>query len=318
MWDGLRGTIGGYGEYIPAADLAKFTDLSNKVHDAIAAVRGRSYTVEQGFELYPTSGAWSDYAYSRFFRPGEDTKVWALVLYWNSNRGDRGSQYGFQPPYSDALEVSKEIQSGLIQFMTSCLCVVREIGRTFVATPDVLNGVRNFRDTEMMKSVRGRAWVDLLEHHGEEVLVLLRKDLTAWSASGKIFVAAAAIVLGRESASPPISSVPRRADRASHHATGEAGEPSAEKDPSRGAPRSSQASRKDGPTGSPLSGTVLPASDPAANEELEGECEPTMAVGAPTIGAPTLGNVLRSHLAGVSTSQLENRSGETGRCLSET
>jgi hypothetical protein len=55
----------------------------------------------------------------------------------------------------------------------------------------------------MMKSVRGRKWVDLLEQHGEEVLLLLRKDHTAWSASGKIFAAAAAIVLDRESASPP-------------------------------------------------------------------------------------------------------------------
>lgn len=200
-WDGLRGTIGGYAEYIPAPDLAKFTDLSNKIRDAIAGVRGRSYTVEQGFQLYPTSGASSDYAYSRFFRPGGNAKVWALDI--ESNRGDRGAQYGFQPPYPDALEVSEEVQSGLLQLMTSCLCVVREIGRTLVATPEILDGIRNFRDAEMMKSLRGQKWVDLLERHGEEVLFLLRKDHTAWAASGKIFAAAAAIVLGRESASPP-------------------------------------------------------------------------------------------------------------------
>ena len=68
-WDGMRGTTGGYGEYIPAPDLGRFTDMANRVHDAIAAVRGRSYTAEQGFQLYGTSGASSDYAYSRLFRP---------------------------------------------------------------------------------------------------------------------------------------------------------------------------------------------------------------------------------------------------------
>jgi murein tripeptide amidase MpaA len=202
-WNGMRGTTGGYGEYIPADDLGRFTDMASRVHDAIAAVRGRSYTAEQGFQLYGTSGASSDYAYSRFFIPGGHTKVWALDF--ESNRGDRGSQYGFQPfPYDpDALEVSKEVQSGLIQFMTSCVCVVREIGRSLATTSEILNGLSNFRDAEMMKSDRGRKWVDLLDRHGTEALLLLRKDRAAWAAAGKIFTAAAAIVHRRESASPP-------------------------------------------------------------------------------------------------------------------
>src|SRR5262249_18182339 len=92
-WDGLRGTASGYGEYIPAADQTKFTDMGNRIRDAIAAVRGRVYTVEQGFALYGASGVSSDYAYSRFFRGGGKRKVWALVF--ETNRGDRGMQYGF-------------------------------------------------------------------------------------------------------------------------------------------------------------------------------------------------------------------------------
>jgi hypothetical protein len=80
---------------------------------------------------------------------------------------------------------------------------VREIGRSLAATSETLNGLRNFRDAEVMKSVRGRKWVDLLERHGAEALLLLRKDRTAWVAAGKVFMAAAAIVQRRESASPP-------------------------------------------------------------------------------------------------------------------
>jgi murein tripeptide amidase MpaA len=95
-WNGLRGALGGYAEYIPVADQARFTDMGNKMRAAIAAVRGRAYTVQQGFDLYGTSGTSSDYAYSRFFRVGGKGKVWAFAI--ECNRGDRGDAYGFQPP----------------------------------------------------------------------------------------------------------------------------------------------------------------------------------------------------------------------------
>ena len=200
VWDGLRGTSGGYGEYIPASDEAKFKDMGNKIRDAIAGVRGRTYTVEQGFTLYGTTGTSSDYAYSRFFGPGGKRKVWAFAI--ESNRNDGSMADGFQPAYSVALEVGKEVQAGLIQFMTSCLCVVREVGKTLLG-PEVLEGLRNFRDVEMVESARGRKWVNLIELHGEEVLRLLLKDGATWKAAGNILSASAAIVLGRESASPP-------------------------------------------------------------------------------------------------------------------
>jgi hypothetical protein len=44
--------------------------------------------------------------------------------------------------------------------------------------------------------------VNLLELHGREVLFLLLKDRTAWKAAGQILSAGAAIVVGRDSASP--------------------------------------------------------------------------------------------------------------------
>lgn len=204
-WDGLRGILGdAYREYLPAADHTKFMAMGNKIRDAIAAVRDRTYTVQQVFDppVLSGSGLASDYAYSRFFRTGAKSKVWAFDIETNRGPPTKSQQYGFQPPYADALEVMKEVQSGLIQLMTSCLCVVREVGKSRVR-PEVLDAIRNFRDVEMMKSARGRKWADLLEVHGEEVLLLLRKDRAAWVLAGKILSAAAAIVVGRESASPP-------------------------------------------------------------------------------------------------------------------
>jgi carboxypeptidase T len=198
VWNGLRGASGGYGEYIPAADEAKFKNMGNAMRGAISAVRGRTYTVEQGFALYGTTGTSSDYAYSRFFTPGGKRKIWGFGI--ETNHGASLAE-GFQPNYSIALEVSKEVQSALIQFMTDCLCVVQEVGKSLVG-PAVLDALRHFRDVEMMESPRGREWVNLLELHGREVLFLLLKDRTAWKAAGQILSAGAAVVVGRDGTSP--------------------------------------------------------------------------------------------------------------------
>src|SRR5205809_2485083 len=68
-YNGMRGIPGDtvYREYIPSDDLDWFASTGNKVRDAIAAVRGTTYTVEQAMRLYPTSATGHDYAYSRHF-----------------------------------------------------------------------------------------------------------------------------------------------------------------------------------------------------------------------------------------------------------
>jgi hypothetical protein len=199
-WDRRRED--GYREYIPAADEAKFIDRGEKVRDAIAAVRGRSYAVGQSIELlnYTSSGTTKDYAYSRVFL-GPAIKVWAYTIETNRANGDM--QYGYSPPYGDALEVMEEVQSGLIQFMLSCLCVVREIGHKFLG-PEVLDDLAHFRDDEMLKRRRGRRWAEMLNRHGVELLALLAADARACRAAEQILVEAAQIVYTRDSERPPI------------------------------------------------------------------------------------------------------------------
>ena len=202
-WDGLRGLKNdAYGEYIPAADEAKFIDRALKIRDAIAAVRGRTYTVEQGFSLYGTSGASSDYAYGRFFR-GPRRKIWAYAF--ETNRAPQPGEdpiNSFQPPFPEALRVMEEVQSGLIQFMLSCLCVVREIGKRRLHD-DVLDGLRLFRDDEMTKGRRGQRWADLLDTHGDELLSLLAADARARESAEAILAEGVEIVLGRDRDEPP-------------------------------------------------------------------------------------------------------------------
>jgi hypothetical protein len=202
-WNGLRGVAGtGYGEYIPAADETKFVDRGVKVRNAISAVRGRTYTVQQSFDLYGTSGGSSDYVYSRFFRRTGARKVWGYVFETNFLGPGGDWQYGFQPPYNDALAVMDEVQSGLIQFMLTCICVVREVGVARLSV-EALDELRRFRDLEMAKRRRGQRWNGLLEAHGDEVLVLLAGNKRLWQQAEGVVADAAEVVLRREEKEPP-------------------------------------------------------------------------------------------------------------------
>jgi hypothetical protein len=173
-----------------------------KVRDAIAAVRGRTYVVEPSFDLYGTSGGSSDYTYCRFFRGSGARKVWGYVFETNYLGPGNDWQYGFQPPHADALAVMDEVQSGLIQFMLGCVCVVREVGIARLAIEE-LDELRRFRDIEMVKRRRGHRWVSLLEAHGDELLVLLAGNKRLWQEAEAVVADAAEVVLRREEKDPP-------------------------------------------------------------------------------------------------------------------
>jgi carboxypeptidase T len=204
-WDGLRGfQSDAYKEYIPAVDDAKYRSRGAKVHDAIRAVRGRNYQVIQAVHLYGVglSGTPMDYAYSRFF-VGPWRKVWAYTI--ETNRPPQMHEppyHGFQPAFPEALRVMEEVQSGLIQFMLSCVCLVREVGKRRF-THDALDDLRDFRDQEMSQGRRGRRLVELLDTHGDELLSLLAADARAHESAEAIVGEGAEIVFGRERDEPP-------------------------------------------------------------------------------------------------------------------
>jgi carboxypeptidase T len=206
-WDHRRG-LSAYGEYIPAEDEAEFIRRGHEMRDAIAAVRGRSYEVGQSYDVigYYTAGTVKDYAYSRFFR-GPVAKVWAYTIETNREgvRGDRDQreQDGYAPAYTEALEVMREVQSGLIQFMLSCLCVVREIGRGPLG-PEILEELSHFRDEEMLTTRRGRGWANILDANGGELLRLLAGDVRAREEAEQLLVEGARVVLGRGDERPPV------------------------------------------------------------------------------------------------------------------
>ena len=89
-----------YKEYIPTSDLSLAIELGNIMQNAIQAVRGTIYTVKSSDDLYPTSGASDDYAYSRHFKDSTNRKIISYTIEWGTK---------FQPPYSEMKNIIQEI-----------------------------------------------------------------------------------------------------------------------------------------------------------------------------------------------------------------
>jgi carboxypeptidase T len=116
-YDGLRGIPGdAYSEYLSLADRAKAFGLAVTLRTAIQAVRGTTYLVQSGFDLYhaPTSGVSDDYAYSRHFVDSSQRNIMAFTIEW-------GTQFIFS--YADMMPIIPEITSGLVAF---CLDLCNE------------------------------------------------------------------------------------------------------------------------------------------------------------------------------------------------
>ncbi|MBW4550134.1 MAG: hypothetical protein KME35_03330 [Aphanocapsa sp. GSE-SYN-MK-11-07L] len=113
-FDTVRGLANAavYGEYIAQDDLNLIKTLSNRMNEAVKAVRGENYSVDQAFGLYPTSGASDDYAFSRHFADPSKNKIYAFTVECGRKE--------FQPTWMEAKEVILEVSAGLVAF---CLAV---------------------------------------------------------------------------------------------------------------------------------------------------------------------------------------------------
>lgn len=119
-WDGRRdGTTGGpYGEYIPAAALERHVRVGTAMHDAIVEGAGADrrarvrseYAVEPGLALYPTTGTFSDFA----FTTKDDYSVTSFTLECGSDADGEG---GFQPVPAIYPKIEREVHLALLAML---------------------------------------------------------------------------------------------------------------------------------------------------------------------------------------------------------
>jgi murein tripeptide amidase MpaA len=118
-FDGQRGVVGdAYGEYISAGDRALRMNIANRVRDTIQTNRGRVYTVQQSFGLYPTAGTSTDYFGGRcFIETGAET-VHAFTFECGQT---------FFPSDAEREEIITEITAGLLEFCLAVLDVPADV-----------------------------------------------------------------------------------------------------------------------------------------------------------------------------------------------
>jgi len=164
-FDGQRGTLGAnYKEYIPTADLQAHQAMGNRIRNGIAAVRGRSYTVQQSIDLYPTTGTWHDYAYARKFVETGRRRILGFTL-------ETARQ--FQPGDVEKAQVISETQAGLMECLFQTLCPAETVQAMSASQTFALQAMRDFRDQRMRASVKGQRLEETYLRHAGEVVNLL-------------------------------------------------------------------------------------------------------------------------------------------------
>lgn len=106
-YDGLRGEDDSvYGEYIAPMDAVLARGIANSMNAALSAVRQTTYTVQQGFQLYPTTGTSSDYAFSRSQADSSKRELIAFTIEFGKE---------FIPPFADMRSIIDEVCSAMTE-----------------------------------------------------------------------------------------------------------------------------------------------------------------------------------------------------------
>jgi len=120
VWDGRRDgtTAGPYGEFIPADALDRHVRIGTAMHDAIVEGAGSDrrarvrseYAVEPSLALYPTTGTFSDFA----FTIADDRSVTSFTLECGSDADGEG---GFQPVPAIYPKIEREVHLALLAML---------------------------------------------------------------------------------------------------------------------------------------------------------------------------------------------------------
>jgi murein tripeptide amidase MpaA len=195
-FDGQRGMPGtNYKEYIPPDDLTAHQAMGNRIRNGIAAVRGRSYTVQQSISLYPTTGTWHDYAYSRKFVETGRRRILGFTL-------ETAQQ--FQPGDVEKALVISETQAGLMECLFQTLCPAETVQALSATQTFALQAMREFRDERMHASAKGRRLDELYQRHAGEVFELLTSKPDVLDAARSALATASAMAATPEARSKPI------------------------------------------------------------------------------------------------------------------
>lgn len=109
----------GYGEYTPQAEDDANVAAADRMVSAMTAGGGRSYTAMQSADLYPTSGASDDYAYSRHFTDTSKNLVHAYTVEFGF--GNSAASCPFYPTVAQYNSNLKATSAGFMELLLSAV-----------------------------------------------------------------------------------------------------------------------------------------------------------------------------------------------------
>jgi len=181
--------VAGYQEYISVPDQHRFQTVGSRIRDAIAAVRGRSYTNQPGVALYPTTGTQSDYAYSRHIANSSLGKTYGFTFETGPFTGSAESS--FQP--ADPTLIKRDAKSGMISLMQQSICAIELIGSQFFSADAEVDALRRVRDELLATTDAGREWISLFERVQMPLLGAVMGDEKLLAEAGELLKRAAEV-----------------------------------------------------------------------------------------------------------------------------
>lgn len=107
------GTGTGYGEYTPPAEAPISLAAAKRIGAAMSAAAKRTYAVIPAAQLYPTSGASDDYAYSRHFADTSKNLLYGYTIEFGF--GNTGNSCPFYPTQAQHTANLQEIGAGFME-----------------------------------------------------------------------------------------------------------------------------------------------------------------------------------------------------------
>jgi carboxypeptidase T len=103
-----------YSEYLDPAHRRHLIEIGERMRDAVQSVNGRRYTVQQGAQLYGTSGSSEDWAFARHILDAARPVIYPYTIEFGGERPDDVAA-SFHPPYADMERIIDEVVAGLLE-----------------------------------------------------------------------------------------------------------------------------------------------------------------------------------------------------------
>ena len=103
-----------YGEYLDPTHRRHLIEIGTRMRDAVQSVNGRTYTLQQGAQLYGTSGTSDDWSFARHILDPARPVIYPYTIEFGRELPNDVAA-SFHPPYADMQRIIDEVVAGLLE-----------------------------------------------------------------------------------------------------------------------------------------------------------------------------------------------------------